>query len=278
MTEEARDHSFGRYLAAKKAAVSYGLSENFEHESNVAVTSSNSAAWGKSFTVVKPSDVDVEAIPIGYPTVTGIRHGAGKIYIVIDNYTKASGKFRGPLEILPTSIIASNTSETLFTIVQSGGMATQQPASAENESIEEIIWRVGTSLPISYRKKLASRLRELQEAVQEEESDDRGITVRSLQHFIEFIKAHPTLRCPAVSVTPDRNIYASWKSTSNRVFSIHFFPDGNVRFVIFRPNEKHTGEVIRLSGTATVDVVMSIAAPHDVLSWASDERPTNPRS
>ena len=156
-------------------------------------------------------------------------------------------------------------------------MATQQPASAENESIEEIIWRVGTSVAISYRAKLAARLRELQEAVQEEESDSHGITVKSLQLFIEFLKAHPMLRRPAISVTPDRNVYASWKSASNRVFSIHFFPDGNVRFVIFRPNEKHAGEVIRISGTATVDVLMSIAAPHEVLSWASDEGPTNPR-
>jgi hypothetical protein len=132
-------------------------------------------------------------------------------------------------------------------------------------------------LPISYRAQLAARLRELQDAVQEEESGSLGITVRSLQHFVEFLKAHPTLRRPAVSVTPDRNIYASWKSKFDRVFSIHFFPDGNVRFVIFRPNEKHAGEVIRISGTATVDVVMSIAALHDVLSWASDERPSNPR-
>jgi hypothetical protein len=272
MTEEARDYSSGRYLTAKKVAVSYGLPENFEHDDNFAVTSSNSAAWGKNFTIVELSDVYVGAIPIGYPTVTGIRRVTGKKFVVIDNYTKGSGK----LEILPTSIITSNTGESLFTIGQSGSMATQQPVSAEDESIEEVIWRVATSVSISYRTKLAARLRELQEAVQEEESDGRGITVRSLQHFMEFLKAHPMLRCPAVSATPDRNIYASWKSASDRIFSIHFFPDGSVRFVIFRPNEKHAGEVIRISGTATLDVVMSIAAPHGVLSWASDEKPTNP--
>ncbi len=278
MTEEARDHIFGRYLTAKKSAVAYGLAENFEHEGSFAVTSSSTSAWGKNFTTVEPSDVYVEAMPRRYPTVTGLRAGAGKTYVVIGNYTKASGKFDDPLEILHTSIITSNIRETLFTIGPTVSTATQQPPTTENESIEQIIWRVGTTLPISYRKKLASRLSELQEAVREEELDGRGITVRSLQHFIEFLKAHPMLRCPAVSVTPDRNIYASWKSASDRVFSIHLFPDGNVRFVIFRPNEKHAGEVIRLSGTATVDVVMSIASQHGVLSWASDERPTSSRS
>lgn len=269
MTEEARDQSFGRYLTAKKAAVTYGLSGGPVHDC-FAVTSSNSAAWGKHFTTVEPSNAFIEA----NPSVAGIHlhHGSRKIYVFIDNFAEGSSR----LEILPTSLITSNTGEMLFPVSQTGNMATQQPASVQNESIEEIIWRVGTSVPISYRTKLAARLRELQEDVQKE-SDGVGIVVRSLQHFIEFLKAYPMLRRPAVSITPDRNIYASWKSAADRIFSIHFFPDGNVRFVIFRPNEKHAGEVIRISGKATVDVVMNIATPHEVLSWASDERPTTPR-
>ena len=153
---------------------------------------------------------------------------------------------------------------------QSGSMGTQQPPTIEDESVEEIIWRVGTTLSVQYRAKLTSRLSELQKAVQEEELDGRGISAKSLQHFLKLLKAYPTLRCPAVSVTPDRNIYASWKSGSDRVFSIHFLPDGKVRFVIFCPNEKHSGETIRLSGAATLDVVMSVVEPHGVLNWATE--------
>ncbi len=149
-------------------------------------------------------------------------------------------------------------------------MATQQPPTTEDESVEEIIWRVGTTLSARYKAKLTSRLSELQKSVQEEELDGRGITVRSLQHFIELLKAYPALRWPAVSVTPDRNIYASWKSGSDRVFSIHFLPDGKVRFVIFCPNDKHSDEIIRLSGAATVDVIIDIAKPHGVLKWTSE--------
>lgn len=140
----------------------------------------------------------------------------------------------------------------------------------KRQPVEEIIWSAGTTLSVSYRTKLASRLTELQKAVQEEELDARGITARSLEHFIELLKAYPALRCPAVSVTPERNIYASWKSGSERVFSIHFLPDGKVRFVIFCPNDKHPDQTIRLSGTATVDVIVSVAAPHGVLSWAAE--------
>jgi len=207
MTEEAREQSFARYLAAKKTVAAYGLSEKFE-------------------------EVYVQAVCVGYPRVSGV---------------------------VPD-----------VSIGQGGSMATQQPPVADEQSAEEIIWRVQTVLPVQYRARLASRLRELQKAVQEEELDGGGIAVGSLHNFVELLKAHPALRYPAVSVTPDRNIYASWKSGADRVFSIHFLPDGKVRFVIFRPNDKHPGQAIRLSGTATVDVIIGVAAPHGVLAWASE--------
>jgi hypothetical protein len=142
----------------------------------------------------------------------------------------------------------------------------------EAESVEEIIWRVATTLPVRYREKLTIRLSELQKAMQEEELESRGISVGSLHYFVEFLKTNRALRCPAISVTPDRNIYASWKSGPDRVFSVQFLPDSNVRFVIFCPNDKHPAQAVRISGTATVDVLMSVAVPHGVLSWISDER------
>jgi len=90
--------------------------------------------------------------------------------------------------------------------------------SYKRQHVEEMIWSAGTTLSAPYRTKLASRLTELQKAVQEEELDGGGITVSSLQHFIELLQAYPALRCPAVSATPERNIFASWKSGSDRVF------------------------------------------------------------
>jgi hypothetical protein len=260
MTEALQNQSFGRYLAVRKAVAAHGLSDNFEERPNFATIPSSAAA-----------DLSAPAV-IVYPRISRIVPSAGKTFIV--GYT---GMLVKPFEIVPATLITSKALETLGTFDQSGSMATQQPPITEDESVEEIIWRVGTTFSVRYRARLTSRLIELQKAVQEDELDGRGITVRSLHHFVEFLKMNPALRCPAVSVTPDRNIYASWKSGPDRVFSVHFLPDGEVRFVIFCPNDKHPGETVRISGTATVDVVMTIAVPHGVLSWISDERSANPR-
>ena len=253
MTEALQDQLFGRYLAVRKAVAAHGFSENFEEEPNFATIPSSAAA-----------DLSTPAV-IVYPRISGVVPNVGKTFIV--GYT---GLLVKPFEIVPATLITSKALGTPVTFGQSGSMATQQPPITEDESVEEIIWRVGTTLSVQYRAKLTSRLSELQKAVQEEELDGRGISAKSLQHFLKLLKAYPTLRCPAVSVTPDRNIYASWKSGSDRVFSIHFLPDGKVRFVIFCPNEKHSGETIRLSGAATLDVVMSVVEPHGVLNWATE--------
>jgi hypothetical protein len=265
MTEEAPEQSFGQYWTAKKAVAAFGLSE-FEEEPNFAMAPSSSASWAANATVGSPSDLPGERISQDDSHLIRVSAGSGKTHIFL-RYATGSAK---PFGILPAMLGTSGGAVMLITFGEGASMATQQPSTTEDESVEEIIWRVATTLPVPYRAKLTVRLSELQKAVQEEELDRHGITVRSLQHFVEFLKTNPALRSPAVSLTPDRNIYASWKAGPDRILSIHFLPDGKARFVIFRPNDKHPGEVIRLSGIATADVILSTVAPHGVLVWASE--------
>jgi len=257
MTEEAPQQVFGKIWTAKEPVIAYGASE-FEEESSFSTTPSSSS-WSASPRLVNAPETPSQ----DYAQVLQVPMGSGKTHIFLKYVAKSLG-------ILPATVVTSREFMTLNMVGQARSMATQQQPATEDETVEEIIWRVATTLSVRYRTKLTVRLSELQKAVQEEELDGRGITVGSLQHFVELLKAYPSLRCPTVSVTPDRNIYATWKSGSDRVFSIHFLPDGRIRFVIFCPNDKHSGETIRLSGAATVDVILDIAKPHGVLNWASE--------
>lgn len=265
MTVEAPEQLFGQYRAAKKAAVASGLSE-FDVEPSFMTVPSRSAAWANA--TIIPPDLELEAVSQDHAYVVRLVPGAGKTHL----FLTYSGNLIESLGISEGTLVTSQGAAKLTALGHHGSMATQQPPTTEGESVEEIIWCVATTLSASYREKLTMWLSELHKAVQEEDPEGRGISVGSLHHFVEFLKRNPTLRCPAVSVTPDRNVYASWRSGPHRVFSVHFQSDGKVRFVIFCPNDKHVAEVIRISGTATVDVLMSIAVPHGVLGWISDER------
>jgi len=130
-----------------------------------------------------------------------------------------------------------------------------------------LIFRIRTSLSIHYREKLADRLTMLFDDAKEEDFASVGIAGGSLQKFYDFLLLYPSLKCPTISLTPENNIYASWRAGQNRVFSVHFLPDGDTRFVMFKPNDLHPERQVRISGTATADILMATVTPYDVGDW-----------
>jgi len=258
MTQEAAEQTFAEYLAAKRGVAAFGLSECVEAEDGWEIAPTSSASRLPNLVPINLGETRI---------VTGSA-GVGKTHLLLEFCRAASQPHlysQGLSEALVNSVALR-----LFKVIQGDSMATQQPSTADEQSfVHQLIWQIMTAFHLPYRAKLASRLSELQKAVQEEQEDGQGMSLSSVQSFFQFIGAYPGLRYPNITVTPDRTIYASWKSGRDRVFSIHFLSDGAIRFVIFSPNPKHPGQTIRTSGTATLDVIMSIAAPHGVLEWAS---------
>lgn len=140
----------------------------------------------------------------------------------------------------------------------------------EEDQVQELIFQIRKSLSITYHESLANRLLTLFNDAKEEDSSSLGISVGSLRNFYNFFLLHTNLKCPTISLTPDYNIYASWRGEQNRVFSVHFLPNGDTRFVIFKPNNRHPERQIRFSGIATTDVLMETVVPDSVSDWISE--------
>jgi hypothetical protein len=141
---------------------------------------------------------------------------------------------------------------------------------SEENKIQELIFRIRTSCSISHWERLANRLLTLYNDAKEEDSASPGIALGSLRNFYKFLQLHTDLKCPTISLTPDNNIYASWREVRNRVFSVHFLSNGDVRFVIFKPNDRHPERQIRISGTATTDILMETVTPNGLGDWIAE--------
>ena len=135
----------------------------------------------------------------------------------------------------------------------------------EENQIQELILRIKISSSISC-KELANRLLVLFDDAKEEEA---SIAIGSLRDFYSFFRLYTNLKCPTISLTPEYNIYASWKADRDRVFSVHFLSNGDVRYVIFKPNDRHPERQIRVSGTATIDILQETVASYGVWDWIS---------
>ncbi|MBW2641337.1 MAG: hypothetical protein JRE10_14575 [Deltaproteobacteria bacterium] len=140
----------------------------------------------------------------------------------------------------------------------------------EEDQVQELIFRIKRSKSICYREGLANRLLSLFNDAKEEDPDCLGIAAKSLRNFNNFLHLNTNLKCPTISLTPDYNIYASWKGEQGRVFSLHFLPNEDVRFVIFKPNDRHPERKIRVSGIATTDVLMETVMSYRIEEWISE--------
>jgi hypothetical protein len=139
----------------------------------------------------------------------------------------------------------------------------------EEEQLRELISMFRTTLSIQYRENLANRLNVLFHEAKEENPSNIGIAIGSLRCFYNFLKLNIDLTCPTISLTPENNIYATWRESINHLLSVHFLPNGDTRFVIFKPNARHPEKKIRISGTATFDILMETVEPHGVKDWIS---------
>ena len=141
----------------------------------------------------------------------------------------------------------------------------------EEDQLQELIFQIRRSISIPYKDNLANKLLTLFNDAKEEDPYSLGMSAGSLRSFTNFLLSHTNLKCPTISLTPDYNIYASWRCEQNRVFSVHFFPNGDARFVIFKPNNRHPERITRISGVATADILMeTVVIPNRIEEWISE--------
>ncbi len=144
---------------------------------------------------------------------------------------------------------------------------TQADLNDEEEKLQEIIFKIRTSISLSFRENLAKRLLSLLYDAKEE---NEGIRLASLINFYEFLTLYPDIKCPIISLTPDNDLYATWKPEQNSLFSVRFLSNRDVQLVIFKPNELHPDKTDRFLVTTTVDSLKGEVKPHGIWNWISE--------
>jgi hypothetical protein len=137
--------------------------------------------------------------------------------------------------------------------------------------VAALVWKIRHMAAIPYRESVANRLSELSQEAREEELGGMGMSAESLSSFYSFLLKHHDLKKPTIGLTPDNEIYVTWRSGAHSVFSIIFLPSLLARFVILAPANRHRGYQAKLSGVTTVDDLLEKVKPWGVLGWAGSE-------
>ncbi len=142
----------------------------------------------------------------------------------------------------------------------------------EDNQVQQLIFQIRISISIPNNERIANRLNSLFNAAKEEDPDSQGISVDSIHSFYHFLKKYNYLKYPVITLTPDNDIYASWKGGLNQVFSVHFVSNENTYFVIFKQNENNPKRKIISYGTDTADTLLKTVEFTGICDWVSDER------
>ena len=215
------------------------------------------------------------------PVICGIAYGNEAIEDYFPDKYQDSGAWDIMLQGLPTlggcyiktALAYQEESGTLIEFWSGNKNPLTQGDLLKNEEdqVQELIFLIRRSISIPYKGNLANKLLTLFNDAKEEDPYSLGMSAGSLRSFTNFLLSHTNLKCPTISLTPDYNIYASWRCEQNRVFSLHFFPNGDARFVIFKPNNRHPERVTRISGVATTDILMeTVVIPNRIEEWISE--------
>jgi hypothetical protein len=141
----------------------------------------------------------------------------------------------------------------------------------EADQVKKAIRQFETFLAVPYKSVLTRNLFALFDSAKEDDPSSLGIEIGSLHSFFRFVQLYPTLRIPAISLTPEYHIYISWKLAKNKLFSVRFLPNGDARFVAFTQNKLHPNKINRLYGTTTADLIMQTIKAYDIFDWILDE-------
>ncbi|MBN1999785.1 hypothetical protein JW935_19675 [candidate division KSB1 bacterium] len=142
--------------------------------------------------------------------------------------------------------------------------------STQDDQVQSLIYQIRKSNIISNNERLATDLYTLFNITKEENPASLGISVDSLSNFYDFLQLYTNLVNPILSLSPDYNIYASWRS-KKKIFSVHFLPKGGTHFVHFRPNKRQPEHKIRITGTCTIDSLFDIIEPSSLIGWVFNE-------
>jgi hypothetical protein len=147
----------------------------------------------------------------------------------------------------------------------------QNTVESEADQVRKTILQFDPFQTVRHKAALTKNLLVLFNCAKEEDSNSPGIAIGSVRSFLSFMQSNPTLRIPAISLTPEYHVYITWKIAKSKLFSVRFLPNGDARFVLFRENKLHLDKIDRHYGTTTADLIMQIIEKHDIKNWICDE-------
>lgn len=175
----------------------------------------------------------------------------------------------GSTVALTGTVSAENAEEKLWPPKSSNPLTQEDLNEQVERRVIEVIFQIKMMRHLLVRERLANRLISLNEEAKEEEPGSTGIAIGSLVNFARFLTASK-IKWATLSLTPEHEIYASWRFDKGQLLSIRFLADSKAHLVIFKFNEKHPEQKLRITMSLTTDMLIPSIESNGMLRWVME--------
>jgi hypothetical protein len=139
--------------------------------------------------------------------------------------------------------------------------------NVEEKQVQQLISQISLFDKLSCKEIIKNKLDKLYIISKEEDPGSTGISLDSLRTFYKFLQNNIMIECPMISLTPDNDIYATWKNIDGQLLSLNFLQDGNVSFVLFKFDTNNPTKITPASDTIPVSQLFRVIDFTEILSW-----------
>lgn len=94
---------------------------------------------------------------------------------------------------------------------------------------------------------------------------DEMLRPESVEGFCRFLAKIKRPKTPELSVTNNGNIYARWRESSTRKFSLEFLSEKQAKFILFSPSVSQPGAIRYNKGLEDVDTILDVLSPYRIM-------------
>ncbi|HCD6632435.1 hypothetical protein [Pseudomonas aeruginosa] len=140
---------------------------------------------------------------------------------------------------------------------------------ADTTEAESLLESLRTQTAIRNANNIADRIGNLIE-LYKEDYDGRALSASSILTFLDFLNTHRNSKFPAITATPNGELYAQWKRDNDQRLGVQFLVGSEIKWVLLKRNPEHDEHIDYFAGQTVADSFGETATALGIREWIEE--------
>lgn len=140
---------------------------------------------------------------------------------------------------------------------------------ADTREAESLLEFLRAETAIKNADRIVDRIGNLIE-LYKEDYDGRALSASSILTFLDFLNVHRNSKFPAITATPNGELYVQWKRDNDQRLGVQFLVGSEIKWVLLKRNPEHDERIDYLAGQTMADSFGETATALGIRDWIEE--------